>query len=111
MPEQVHRPASEIDPLLIPFLGAQGEAESEGFLARLVVETADPVIRGVLRQKLLVSLEVSDGSFQNQDALDLAQSIRALVVSELRKLKANPGERVIADFRHYVAVKAYSACA
>ena len=98
-----------MDPLLLPFLGAEGEAEE--LLSTLVFETADPVIRGVLRQKLRVSLEASDGSLQNQDALDLAQSIRALLLSELGKLKANPGERVIADFRQYVAVKAYSACA
>lgn len=109
MPEQAHRPAATIDPLLLPFLGAEGEAE--GLLGKLVFETADPVIHGVLRQKLRVSLEPSNGSAQNQDALDLAQSIRALLISELRNLKANPGQRVIGDFRQYVAVKAYSACA
>jgi len=98
-----------MDPLLLPFLGAEGKAEEQ--LSTLIFETADPVLRGVLRQKLHVSLEASDGSLQNQDALDLAQSIRALLLSELGKLKANPGERVIADFRQYVAVKAYSACA
>jgi hypothetical protein len=109
MPEPAYRPAANMDPLLLPFLDA--ENEDEALLATLVSESADPVIRGVLRQKLRVSLEVSDGRVQNQDALDLAQSIRALLVSELGKLKANPDERVITDFRQYVAVKAYSACA
>lgn len=109
MAEQAHRPAADIDPLLLPFLSAEGEAE--GLLSRLVFETADPIIHGVLRQKLHVSLRPSDGSAQNQDALDLAQSIRALLISELRNLKANMGQRVIGDFRQYVAVKAYSACA
>jgi hypothetical protein len=109
MPEPVQRPVAIVDPLLLPFLRAEREAEA--LLATLVAETADPIIRGVLRQKLRVSLESSDGRAQNQDALDLAQSIRALLVSELGKLKANPGERVIADFRQYVAIKAYSACA
>ena len=109
MPEHVHRPAANIDPLLLPFLGAEGEAE--GLLAGLIFKTADPIIHGALRQKLHVSLEQSDGSAQNQDALDLAQSIRVLLVSELHKLKSNSGQRVITDFRQYVAVKAYSACA
>jgi len=109
MSELVEGPAATNDPLLLPFLGAEGEAE--GLLAKLVFEIADPIIQGVLRQKLRVSLKSSDGSVQNQDALDLAQSIRALVVSELRKLRTNQGQRVIIDFRQYVAVKAYSACA
>lgn len=109
MPEQAHRPAANIDPLLLPFLNAKGE--TEGLLCRLLSEAVDPIIRGVLCQKLHVSLKPSDGSAQNQDALDLAQSIRALLVSELRNLKANQSQRVIGDFRQYVAVKAYSACA
>src|SRR5215472_18886351 len=109
MPEQAHRPAVHIDPLLLPFLGAEGEAE--GLLSSLVFETADPIIHGVLGQKLHVSLETCDGSAQNQDALDLAQSIRALLVAELRKLKADTDQRAIGDFRQYVAVKAFSACA
>jgi hypothetical protein len=109
MSEQVERPATNIDPLLLPFLRAEGDAE--GLLAKLVFEIADPIIQGALRQKLHVSLKSSDGSAQNQDALDLAQSIRALLVSELQKLKANQDQRVIIDFRQYVAVKTYSACA
>jgi hypothetical protein len=109
MPEQAHRPAADIDPLLLPFLSA--EVEAEGLLSRLVFETADPIIHNVLCQKLHASLQPSDGSAQNQDALDLAQSIRALLVSELRNLKVNLGQRAIRDFRQYVAVKTYSACA
>jgi hypothetical protein len=109
MSEQVEGPAASVDLLLLPFLGAQGKAEE--LLAKLVFETADPIIQGAVRQKLHVSLKSSDGSAQNQDALDLAQSIRALLLSELRKLKANPNQRLVIDFRQYVAVKAYSACA
>jgi hypothetical protein len=54
-----------------------------------------------------VSLEPCDGSAQNQDALDLAQSIHALLVAELRNLKADSDQRAIGDFRQYVAVKTY----
>jgi hypothetical protein len=109
MAEPVHSPVANNDPLLLPFLSADGKAE--GLLAGLILNTADPIIHGVLRQKLYVSLEPSDGSALNQDALDLAQSIRALLISELHKLKTNQAQRVIVDFRQYVAVKAYSACA
>jgi len=109
VPEHADRPAENMDSLLLPFLAAASETEE--LLARLVSEIADPIIRNTLCQKLHVSLRPSDGSVQNQDALDLAQSVRALVISELRHLKANQGERIISDFRQYVAVKAYSACA
>jgi len=109
VPEHAHRPAENMDPLLLPFLTASSEAEE--LLAALVSETADPIIYSTLSHKLRVSLRPSDGSAQNQDALDLAQSVRAVVVGELRHLKANQDQRSIGDFRQYVAVKAYSACA
>lgn len=109
MPKDASGPARNIDPLLLPFLGKQGEAEE--LLARLISETAEPVIRGAICQKLRVSLNSSDGSMLNQDALDLASAVLALVISELRHLKMNPAQRAIGDFRQYVAVKAYSACA
>ena len=63
MPDQAHKPAANIDPLLLPLLGAEGEAEA--LLSMLVFETADPIIHGILRQKLHVSLEPSDGRVQN----------------------------------------------
>src|SRR5215510_11259492 len=91
VPEHADRPAENMDSLLLPFLAAASETEE--LLARLVSEIADPIIRNTLCQKLHVSLRPSDGSVQNQDALDLAQSVRALVISELRHLKANQGER------------------
>jgi hypothetical protein len=109
MPEQAHRLAADMDPLLLPFLEAEGQADR--LLGKLVSETADPVIHAALGHKLHVSLRASDGSEENQDALDLAQSVRALIISELRDLKANTTQRSIGDFREYVAVKAYSACA
>ena len=109
MPEHAHRLAEKMDPLLLPFLEAANQAEE--LLAALVSEIADPIIRSTLCHKLRVSLRPSDGSLQNQDALDLAQAIRALIISELCHLKANQGQRAIGDFRQYVAVKAYSACA
>jgi hypothetical protein len=109
MPKDADGPERNIDPLLIPFLGA--ERETEEMLARLISETAEPVIHAIVGQKLRVSLRSSDGSMQNQDALDLASSVRALVISELRNLKGNHGQRAIGDFRQYLAVKTYSACA
>src|SRR5215469_12680838 len=109
MPNDAHGPAGDTDPLLLPFLGARGEAEE--LLARLIVTIAEPVIHGIVRHKLHVSLRSSDWSMQNQDALDLASGVQALVIAELKNLKMNREQRSIGDFRQYVAIKTYSACA
>jgi len=80
-------------------------------LARLIATIAEPVIHGIVRHKLHVSLRSSDWSMQNQDALDLASGVQALVIAELQNLKMNREQRSIGDFRQYVAIKTYSACA
>ena len=109
MPNDADRLTRNMDPLLLPLLCAEQDAAE--LLAKLISETAEPVIQAIICRKLRVSLRSSDGSVQNQDALDLASSVRALIISELRHLKLNQDEHIIRDFRQYVAVKTYSACA
>ena len=68
MEEQNTTPGN--DPVLLPFLNAKGERETEQLLGSLITEHAEPVITRVLRKKLRVSMRPAQGSQQNQDALE-----------------------------------------
>ena len=100
---------AETDVLLLPFLRAEGGAERERLLALLVEGQAAPVVRGVFKSKLRVSLNPSDGREENQDALELFGDVCADLVAELRGLHED-GARSVADFRSYVAGVAFNAC-
>lgn len=98
----------DIDKILLPFLQARNEMESESLLAVLVYEYADPVIKGILRRKLGVSLTVADQSYDNQNALEIASDVHALLLAHLQRLKQQPVTPSINNFRGYVAIKTYS---
>jgi hypothetical protein len=100
----------DVDPLLLPFLHSTSPPTTEELLGKLICEHADPIIISILRKKMWASLSPFEGSAQNQDALEIAEDVRALLVFELRGLKTNPGGRTISDFPGYVAIKTYSAC-
>jgi DNA-directed RNA polymerase specialized sigma24 family protein len=100
----------QFDELLLPFLRSADEAEGERRLALLIEEHAAPVVRGVVKSKLRVSLSRGDGREENQDALDVASDIYADLVAELNTLKSSSDGRAIANFRSYVAGVAYNAC-
>lgn len=101
----------DVDGLLFPFLCAQDEAESEELLAQLIYEQVDPVITKIIKNKLRVPLSPTQGYERNQDALEIAGDLRAAILSDLRSLKDGAGGRAINNLQHYVAIKAYSACA
>jgi hypothetical protein len=101
----------DVDVLLLPFLCAKGEAESDELLSQLICEQVEPVITKIIRNKLRVSLTGAEGSERNQDALELAGDLRATILSELRGLKAGSNRKAINNLQQYVAIKAYSACA
>jgi hypothetical protein len=100
-----------LDPLLHPFALSAGGRDTEDQLLTLISEHAEPILSRIIRRKLHVSLRVSGGHEANQEALELAGDLRAAIISELQEIRANPGENKIVDFRHYVAMKAYLACA
>ena len=99
----------DIDKILLPFLQAHNELESESLLARLVYEHADPVIKSILKRKLGVSLMLADQSYGNQDALEIASDVQALLLLNLNRLKRQAAATSINNFRGYVAIKTYSA--
>jgi len=100
-----------IDPLLHRFVVSAGGRDTEDKLLALINDIAEPILSRIIRKKLRVSLKVSGGSEANQEALELAGDLRTAIISELQEVRANPGQNRIVDFRHYVAMKAYSACA
>ncbi|HTC92504.1 MAG TPA: hypothetical protein VK699_03505 [Terriglobales bacterium] len=101
---------TDVDPLLLPFLHSTSPLKTEQLLSKLICEHADPIITSILRKKMHASLKPFEGSTENQDGLEIAGDVRALLISELRGLKATPGRRTIGDFPGYVAIKTYSAC-
>jgi hypothetical protein len=97
--------------LIQSFLRAGDRSEWENLLSLLIREHAEPIIAGIIKHKLRVSLNNSEGSSQNQDALEIAGDVRAAILAEMQSLKAGAHARSISDFHNYVAVKTYSACA
>jgi hypothetical protein len=99
------------DSVLLPFLRATGAAESE-CLENLMRERVEPVIKGIIRQKMRVNLNRQWGSTQSQDELD-AEDVHGEAVLQvlirLSALKSQPDNEVISNFRGYVAVTTYRA--
>jgi len=99
------------DALLLPFLQEQDPSIAESLLSNLITDHADPVISKIIKSKMRVSMDEANGDQLNQDALEMASSLRATLISDLREVQQNPSQKPITSFRDYVAIKTYSACA
>src|SRR5262249_3135550 len=105
--------AREPDPLLAPYLRARETGEVERQVTQLLQEQAEPILHGVIRRKLHVSLNRPGGRVQSrddQDAEDLHGEAVAQLLARLKSLRESPQEEAISDFRGYVAVTAYRVC-
>lgn len=100
----------EVDASLLPYLRAADEREADSLLAQLISDCADPTIRGILRNKLHVSLNLTDGRTENQDALEIMGDVHAQLLADLHDLKDDKRRETISNFRGYVAVITYHAC-
>lgn len=98
------------DELLHPFLQAGNNSESENLLASIISEHAHPIIGNIIKAKLRVSLNQQDGSYLNQDALEIGSEVKGMLLAELQSLKNLPRQKTINNFRNYVAVVTYNAC-
>lgn len=99
------------DARLLPFLEARDHSLAESLLIQLIQEHADPIVAKILKSKLRVSLIASHGTQENQDALEIASELRAILIADLRALQEHPDQKSIKSFPDYVSIKAYSACA
>ncbi len=86
---------AQVDPLLVSFLQA-ADAEAEAALADLLTLEARPVIQAILRRD------------SRPDGADLEGEIFLCLIERLRRLRRDPGEDGIRDFRGYVAVATYN---
>src|SRR6267142_6098057 len=99
------------DALLSPFRQELNPAVAESLLTDLIENHADPIIAKILKSKLRVSLNGSQGNQQNQDALEIASELRATLIADLRAVQQHAVQKSIKSFPDYVAIKTYSACA
>jgi DNA-directed RNA polymerase specialized sigma24 family protein len=94
------------DAVLLDFLRARDEAESQQLLDRLITEYAAPVIQQIVRYKLRI--------YPAQQALAEADDLRndaiTELIAELRKRKKSSSENVIHNFRGFTATLAYRTC-
>ena len=79
-------------------------------ITAMLLEDADPAIRGAIRRKLRVTLRPSDYREQNLDALDLLGDVRVKLLHKLGQF-AEIDRAGIAEFRSYAATVAYHCCA
>ncbi len=98
------------DSLLLPYIRAACEADSERLLTALVSECVEPVIRQVIRSKLRVRFDHQGRSSPDPDAEDIYDETLLQALARLKECKANPAEKAIGDLRSYVAVIAYHNC-
>ena len=99
------------DALLLPFLQEHDPSVAENLLSNLITEHADPVISKIIKSKMRVSMDEANRDQLNQDALQMASSLRATLISDLREIHQHSTEKSIKSFRDYVAIKTYSECA
>lgn len=100
--------AGKSDELLRSFLQATDEAESQGLMARLINEQADPLIKEIIAYKLRPSF---DGANDAQESEDVYNNVLMSLLKRLRLAKQQPENQVINNFRGYVATITYNACA
>lgn len=98
------------DSLLLPYIRATCEADSERLLTALVSEHIEPVIRQVIRSKLRVRFDHQGRYSRDPDAEDIYSETLVQTLARLKECQANPAEKAIANLRSYVAVTSYHNC-
>jgi DNA-directed RNA polymerase specialized sigma24 family protein len=100
----------QVDALLLPYLRADDEAESQRLLTVLVEAEAEPLVKSIIGRKFHVSLNGRPSTRAAQEAEDIRGEILLSLVARLRELKTGGQRGAIANFRSYVAVIAHNAC-
>jgi len=104
--QRLERNESTPESLLQSFLTA-GDPDAATLLERLLQEHAQPLIRDVVKFKVLSFGGSRQSSAEQQD---ICHDVIAQLLARLREMKANPGLPSIDNFRGYVATSAYNAC-
>lgn len=101
-------PRSSVDTLLLPYLRAETDEESEQSLHQIISEHVDPVVREAAGRRLR-----RVGAARSNDAAqmeDIRSDVLVHLLARLRKLKAARDEEPIENLRGYVAQMTTHAC-
>jgi len=98
----------KIDALLEPLLTAATDEHADEMLSQVVVEHAEPVIKGVIRFKLRFN---SHQEMQRAEASDIHQDVVLQLVSQLQRFRKLPAAHPITDVRGMAAIIAHRTCA
>jgi RNA polymerase sigma factor (sigma-70 family) len=102
--------STQNDSLLLPYIQAADEAESERLVTAIVSEYAEPVIRQVIGSKLRVRFDRQGHASHNPDAEDLYSETLVQLLARLKECKLSPVEKAIGNLRSYAAVISYHTC-
>ncbi len=100
----------QVDSLLLPFVRAAGNAESERLLSQLITEHAAPIITKIVNYKLSRGGRKAARDDSLSDTEDVRSEVMLQLVQRLQNFRADYAERPIASFNSYVAVTTYNAC-
>jgi len=105
-----HEPAKyPMDDLLVAFVAASAEAESQAVLEDLICNHAQPLIKNIVRFKLKAYSPYGSLNLDQQEVDDISGEVIVRLVDTLRLCKSAPREKSIASLRSYVATMAYNA--
>lgn len=102
--------APQLDPVLLPLLRADGEAQSEQQLAALLANHAEAVIKQIVVYKLRITAHRQNDGQAVEDAEDVRSQVLVSLLARLRELKTDAEGATISNFRGYVATVTYNAC-
>lgn len=85
------------------FLKAGDDVASADCLTALIGGSVEPLVKGLIRGKLHVSLQIHDERQINQDAHDLVSEVKTLIIDKLNKLKTANGNGRIDNLEAYVS--------
>lgn len=98
------------DALLVPYLRASEDAESQRLITSLISEHAEPVITKIINYKLLNERGGSHSNDRQYALEEIHGEIVVQLLQRLRNLKNGYHDKTINDFRGYVATVTYNAC-
>lgn len=97
----------QVDSLLLPFVQAADNAESERLLSQLITEHAGPIITKIVNYKMHSGGRRTDAL---SDAEDIHSEVMLQLIQRLQTFRTDFAERPIGNFNSYVAVTTYNAC-
>src|SRR5262245_29284362 len=99
-----------IDALLMRYIHAVDEADSECLLGAIVSTYVEPVIKQVIGSKMRVRFDRRGRTSHNPDAEDLYNDTLVQLLARLKECKTNPVGNAIGNLRSYVAVISHHTC-